>query len=206
MPRIRERQRVPGPPLGIFADADYEAATVTSVAGAITFLSDGVVEAKNGTGELLGSERLAALCMKSPARSRQKPSNGARRMTLRSCRWPMRSLVLLLFFCASSFAQLYEAKSYVYRDCDDLQWSRPGPLGTAATSPWLLERCRIDIPRLAAPGALCLQIDIPSAGTVNIDGRQAGFFPAAGGFTPDVKREVPLSERTHSRGDRNNER
>jgi hypothetical protein len=69
-----------------------------------------------------------------------------------------------------------------------------------------LERCRIDIPRLAAPGALCLQIDIPSAWTVYIDGRQAGFFPAAGGFTPDVKREVPLSERTHSRGDRNNER
>jgi len=62
-----ELEIAPGPPLGIFEDAAYEAATVSSGAAAITFLSDGVVEAKNGAGELLGFDRLAGLSVK-PAR------------------------------------------------------------------------------------------------------------------------------------------
>jgi len=63
----RELELVPGPPLGIIADVLYESTTLSSGAGAITFFSDGVVEATNGSGELLGFDRLAGLSVK-PAR------------------------------------------------------------------------------------------------------------------------------------------
>jgi hypothetical protein len=61
----RELDLVPGPPLGILPDAQYESATVSLGAGAVSFFSDGVVEAKKATGELLGFERLASLSVKS---------------------------------------------------------------------------------------------------------------------------------------------
>ena len=63
----RELELAAGPPLGIIEDACYESATLASGAGAITFFSDGVVEATSGTGELLGFDRLAGLSVK-PAR------------------------------------------------------------------------------------------------------------------------------------------
>jgi len=62
-----ELELAAGPPLGIIEDACYESTTLPSGTGAITFFSDGVVEATSGTGELLGFERLAGLSVK-PAR------------------------------------------------------------------------------------------------------------------------------------------
>jgi sigma-B regulation protein RsbU (phosphoserine phosphatase) len=56
----------PGPPLGIIDRAEYES-TAIHAGSALTFFSDGVVEARSGTGELLGFERLAGLSVK-PAR------------------------------------------------------------------------------------------------------------------------------------------
>jgi serine phosphatase RsbU (regulator of sigma subunit) len=52
-----------GLPLGISADAEYTD-TETSLDGAVTFLSDGVVEASNASGELLGFDRMCALTTK----------------------------------------------------------------------------------------------------------------------------------------------
>jgi len=54
----------PGPPLGIIDSAEYES-TAIHAGSALTFFSDGVVEARSGTGELLGFERLASLSVKS---------------------------------------------------------------------------------------------------------------------------------------------
>jgi sigma-B regulation protein RsbU (phosphoserine phosphatase) len=61
----RELELAAGPPLGIIEDVLYESKTLISGSGAITFFSDGVVEAKNSAGELLGFERLAGLSVKS---------------------------------------------------------------------------------------------------------------------------------------------
>jgi hypothetical protein len=62
----RELQLENGLPLGISAQAEYlEAEIVTS--GPITFMSDGVVEARDSKGELLGFERMAALTSKTAA-------------------------------------------------------------------------------------------------------------------------------------------
>ncbi len=52
-----------GFPLGISLDATY-GETAIQTDGALTFLSDGVVEARNAKGELLGFERMAALSAK----------------------------------------------------------------------------------------------------------------------------------------------
>jgi hypothetical protein len=49
-----------GLPLGITADASYSE-TAIETAGMVTFLSDGVAEARNARGELLGFERMATL-------------------------------------------------------------------------------------------------------------------------------------------------
>jgi len=54
-----------GPPLGIIEGVCYESATFALGTGAITFFSDGVVEATSGTGELLGFDRLAGLSVRS---------------------------------------------------------------------------------------------------------------------------------------------
>ncbi len=51
------------PPLGIIADMEYETTTRLAL-GTVTFLSDGVVEARNGAGELLGFERTGPLTAK----------------------------------------------------------------------------------------------------------------------------------------------
>ena len=59
------------------------------------------------------------------ARSQARPNAGDRKTTSRWCRWLMRSLVFLLFFCASSFAQLYEATRCVYHEGDDMRWAQP---------------------------------------------------------------------------------
>jgi hypothetical protein len=65
----RNGQEVPldsGLPLGIVADADYSETTLRLEPGdTLTLLSDGVVEATNATGELLGFERTAALSTQS---------------------------------------------------------------------------------------------------------------------------------------------
>jgi serine phosphatase RsbU (regulator of sigma subunit) len=63
----REVEVDPGPPLGIAEDATYETAAVSAALNAVTFLSDGVLEATNAKGEMLGFERLAALTIQ-PAR------------------------------------------------------------------------------------------------------------------------------------------
>jgi len=48
--------------LGVAADADYAESTFSLAAGdTLTFLSDGVVEARNSTGELFGFERTRAI-------------------------------------------------------------------------------------------------------------------------------------------------
>jgi len=62
----RELQLENGLPLGISTDAEYlEAEFVTT--GSVTFMSDGVVEARDSRGELLGFERMAALTSKTAA-------------------------------------------------------------------------------------------------------------------------------------------
>ena len=61
-----ELQLENGLPLGISTDAEYlESEIVTS--GSVTFMSDGVVEARDSKGELLGFERMAALTSKTAA-------------------------------------------------------------------------------------------------------------------------------------------
>ncbi len=55
-----------GFPLGISPDATY-GETAIQTDGALTFLSDGVVEARDAKGELLGFERMAGLTMKPAA-------------------------------------------------------------------------------------------------------------------------------------------
>ena len=56
----RELQLENGLPLGISADAAYSE-TEIQTDGALTFISDGVVEARDARGELLGFERVAVL-------------------------------------------------------------------------------------------------------------------------------------------------
>jgi serine phosphatase RsbU (regulator of sigma subunit) len=55
-----------GLPLGVSPQASYSE-TEIQTESAITFLSDGVVEARKANGELLGFERMAALTTKSAA-------------------------------------------------------------------------------------------------------------------------------------------
>ncbi|HEX3986741.1 MAG TPA: SpoIIE family protein phosphatase [Acidobacteriaceae bacterium] len=53
-----ELELPPGLPLGLAADAEYEETTLQlKPVDTLTFLSDGVVEARNGNGELFGFER-----------------------------------------------------------------------------------------------------------------------------------------------------
>jgi serine phosphatase RsbU (regulator of sigma subunit) len=59
----RELQLENGLPLGISAEAEYSE-TVFDAHGTVTFLSDGVLEARSESGELLGFERMAALTTK----------------------------------------------------------------------------------------------------------------------------------------------
>ncbi len=60
----REVELESGLPLGISAEAVYTETEITTDA-VVTFLSDGVVEARDAKGELLGFERMAALTNKS---------------------------------------------------------------------------------------------------------------------------------------------
>src|ERR1039457_4255758 len=62
----RELKLENGLPLGVSPQAIYSEAEVEA-AGVVTFLSDGVVEARNARGELLGFERMAALTTKPAA-------------------------------------------------------------------------------------------------------------------------------------------
>ena len=58
----REIQLDPSLPLGIAPDAEYAETTLALAPGdTLTFLSDGVVEARNARGELFGFERTAAI-------------------------------------------------------------------------------------------------------------------------------------------------
>jgi hypothetical protein len=62
----REVELENGLPLGITAQTAYGESEVRAT-GAVTFLSDGVVEARNANGELLGFDRMAALTTKPAA-------------------------------------------------------------------------------------------------------------------------------------------
>jgi sigma-B regulation protein RsbU (phosphoserine phosphatase) len=62
----REVQLESGFPLGITAQSSYKE-TEIQTSGRVTFTSDGVVEARNTKGEMLGFERMAALTTKSAA-------------------------------------------------------------------------------------------------------------------------------------------
>ena len=59
----REVQLENGLPLGISANAEYTETEITTDA-TVTFISDGVVEARDAKGELLGFERMVALMRK----------------------------------------------------------------------------------------------------------------------------------------------
>lgn len=53
---------VPGLPLGISADVEYEESTLQlGASDVLTFMTDGVVEARNGAGELFGFERTSGI-------------------------------------------------------------------------------------------------------------------------------------------------
>ena len=56
-----------GIPLGLMPDATYEQTTFDVGDGVLTLLSDGVVEARNSKGDLLGFERTRALSVKPAA-------------------------------------------------------------------------------------------------------------------------------------------
>jgi hypothetical protein len=56
-----------GLPLGLVANSTYEEVSIQIEDRAVTLLSDGVLEAQNSTGELLGFERMAALTAKPAA-------------------------------------------------------------------------------------------------------------------------------------------
>jgi serine/threonine protein phosphatase PrpC len=64
----REIELENGFPLGVAAQSTYTE-TEIQTAGRITLLSDGVVEARNAKGELLGFDRMAALPAKPAAES-----------------------------------------------------------------------------------------------------------------------------------------
>jgi len=120
----------------------------------------------------------------------------------------MRKGLLLLFISASAFAQVYEAKNCVYREGDDPRWAQPDyddngwqttppdPLRDIARSPYLWERCRIQTPGLTPSIRLYLQINLPSAWILYVEGSRAGSFgdPETGRFTLDTMRELPLPE------------
>ncbi len=57
----RELQLENGLPLGVSADATYSETEIQTDGAALTFISDGVVEARDARGELLGFERVAGL-------------------------------------------------------------------------------------------------------------------------------------------------
>jgi serine phosphatase RsbU (regulator of sigma subunit) len=59
-----ETEGLSGLPLGLSLEADYKESLVETGAGTVTLLSDGVLEARNEEGELLGFERMAALTPK----------------------------------------------------------------------------------------------------------------------------------------------
>jgi hypothetical protein len=63
----REIAVEPGLPLGITAEAAYSETEYDAHGRTVTFLSDGVVEAQDLSGELLGFERMAALTVKPAA-------------------------------------------------------------------------------------------------------------------------------------------
>jgi hypothetical protein len=70
----REVQLENGLPLGISRDAKYTETEIT-IDAAVTFVSDGVVEARDAKGELLGFERMAALTTKHAAEIAQAAQN-----------------------------------------------------------------------------------------------------------------------------------
>jgi len=63
----REMEVEPGPPLGLIEEGSWPTTFVEAGSASLTFVSDGVLEATNARGELLGFDRLADLSVK-PAR------------------------------------------------------------------------------------------------------------------------------------------
>lgn len=136
-------------------------------------------------------------------------------MTLPWSTSPISGGLLLLLFCASAFGQIYEPANCVYREGDDPHWAQtdyddsgwqatpPDPLKDVAQSPYIWARCRVQTPRLSLPAQLYLQVDIPSAWILYVDGRRAGSFghPETGRFTMDTVREVPVPDGTQAGGD-----
>jgi sigma-B regulation protein RsbU (phosphoserine phosphatase) len=127
----------------------------------------------------------------------------------------MRRALLLLVVCSSAFAQVYEAKNCVYREGDDARWARPdyddtgwtatppNPRKELAQSPYLWERCRVQATGLTPPARVYLQVSVPSAWILYVEGVQAGSFgnPETGRFTMDTVRELPVPSGTRTSGD-----
>jgi len=62
-----------GLPLGLFASADYEETSIRAEAGDVfLFFSDGILDARNRTGELFGSGRVESLLVEHAAQPAQK--------------------------------------------------------------------------------------------------------------------------------------
>jgi hypothetical protein len=71
LPPYRNREELPIPnglPLGVLADGSYEEEHYQlTIRDRLTFISDGVIEARNAAGELLGFDRMAAMTNQSAA-------------------------------------------------------------------------------------------------------------------------------------------
>lgn len=128
-------------------------------------------------------------------------------MTLRQC-----SLALLAAACLTLKlnAQIVEATNCVYREGDDPQWAQPeyddsgwdnSPPQGVAQSRFLWRRCRIDATPLRGIAPLFLQIRIPYAWTVSVDGIAAGSFGnlQTGSVTLDLTQLVPIPSELEGR-------
>ena len=71
----------PGLPLGITSMAQYDETSYATNERTVTLMSDGVVEAHNSKGELLGFERMAPLTSKPAADIARPLSSGGRKTT-----------------------------------------------------------------------------------------------------------------------------
>ena len=131
-------------------------------------------------------------------------------MTLRCCRKLMRSALLLLFLCASAFAQVIEANNCVYHEGDDPSWARPDYDDSAwmkstrvrfgdqakgkmyRTGFWM--RCRVDTEPLPATAPVFFQLRSGFAWRAWVNGIPAGEFgnPDTGDHTTAYIQRRPI--------------
>jgi hypothetical protein len=118
--------------------------------------------------------------------------------TLQSCRWRLRSGLLLLFVSASAFGQVIEAENCVYHEGDDPSWARPDYDDNA----WMTEteigreaakmyrygfwmRCRVNTEPLPAAAQVFFVLQSGFAWRAWVNGIPAGEFgnPESGDHT-----------------------